>query len=65
MFDFSVPAFSPLVTRVTVAIVRSGSGCVLTLTHAGVPGEAVARNRNGWTAMLGTLERELPGVAPQ
>lgn len=55
-FDFAVPAYDPRTTRVTIEIVATGDGCVLTLTHDGVEPEYVEQTNGGWTKMLGGLE---------
>lgn len=59
VFTFGVPQFDPAMTRVTVEIAPEGDGCVLTLSHADVPPEWVDADREGWTMILGSLERAL------
>jgi len=62
-FDFSVEPYFHLVTRVAIDIVPAGGGCELTLTHdLGDSADARAnaeRTRQGWTRMLGQLEKVL------
>lgn len=59
VFTFGVPQFSPEMTRVTIEIVPAGSGCELTLTHEDVPPEWAERTQEGWTMILGALEKTL------
>ena len=61
VFDFGVPAYSPLVDRVTIAIVAGPAGCELTLTHALSPEMAdwAARVEEGWRGILEGLAAEL------
>lgn len=59
VFTFGVPQFNPAMTRVEIDIVADGPGCELTLTHYDVPGEWAARTNEGWTMLLGNLEREI------
>lgn len=58
VFTFGVPQFDPRMTRVEIDIVSKGAGCTLTLTHHGVPDEWQAPTTEGWTKLLGNLERE-------
>ncbi len=58
VFTFGVPQFDPAMSRVEIDIVAKGSGCKLTLTHFGVPAEWQAPTNEGWTKLLGNLERE-------
>ena len=60
VFLFSAdPAEEGEWTRVTVAIVPTGSGCTLTLTHEMDPQWAAyeAQTRSGWTMILDSLGR--------
>ena len=59
VFTFGVPQFDPVMTRVTVEVAPDGDGCILTLTHDDVPAEWAEQDREGWTMILGSLEREL------
>jgi uncharacterized protein YndB with AHSA1/START domain len=59
VFTFGVPKYSPLLTKVTIEIVPSGSGCDLTLTHEGVPAEYLERNVEGWNGILGGLAKAI------
>jgi len=59
VFDFSVPKYSTLETRVTIDIVPAGTGCALTLTHDGVLADSLERTRQGWTTMLQRLDDHL------
>ena len=55
-FDFAVPKYSSLVTRVTIEIVPLDSGgCELTLTHEGVLPEFAERSVEGWSMILAGL----------
>ena len=59
VFTFGVPKFSADITRVTIGIVSSGTGCELTLTHEGVLPEYSERTPEGWRMILDSLERVL------
>jgi uncharacterized protein YndB with AHSA1/START domain len=59
VFTFGVPKFSPEMTRVTVELVVSGEGCKLTLTHEGVLADYGERTKEGWTTILGNLEKSI------
>ena len=59
VFTFGVPQFDPNMTRVEIDIAAKGSGCELTLTHHDVPPEWQAQTTEGWTKLLGNLEREI------
>ncbi|WP_406694085.1 SRPBCC family protein [Singulisphaera sp. Ch08] len=59
VFKMSVPKYSPVSTRVTVAILPLGSGCQLTLTHDGVLPEYVSRTEAGWGMILEALAKTL------
>lgn len=59
VFSFGVPKFSPQMTTVTIVIEALETGCRLTLTHAGVLPEYEERNNQGWTMILGNLEKAL------
>jgi uncharacterized protein YndB with AHSA1/START domain len=57
VFTFGVPQFDPAMTRVELDFVAKDSGCELTLTHYDVPPEWQARTNEGWTMLLGNLEK--------
>ena len=57
VFTFGVPQFDPGMTRVELDFVAKGSGCELTLTHYDVPPEWQERTIEGWTMLLGQLEK--------
>lgn len=57
VFTFGVPQFDPAMTRVELDFVAKGSGCELTLTHYDVPPEWQERTIEGWTMLLGQLEK--------
>jgi uncharacterized protein YndB with AHSA1/START domain len=57
VFTFGVPQFDPAMTRVEIDIVPRGQGCELTLTHYGVPAEWSGKTEEGWTMLLGRLEK--------
>ncbi|MCR5873022.1 SRPBCC domain-containing protein [Phenylobacterium sp. J426] len=59
VFTFAVPQFDPSVTRVTVEIAPDGDGCILTLTNDDLTEEWMAPTTEGWTMILGALERAL------
>ncbi|MEC5384984.1 SRPBCC family protein [Uliginosibacterium sp. H3] len=59
VFDFAVPKYSALKTRVAVEIEAQGTGCVLSLTHAGVPEEYAERTHTGWMKILNGLSASL------
>lgn len=59
VFTFGVPQFDPTMTRVTVEVAADGDGCILTLTHQDVPPEWADQTVEGWTMILGGLERAL------
>jgi uncharacterized protein YndB with AHSA1/START domain len=59
VFTFGVPKFSPVMTRVTIEIAPTGSGCQLTLTHEGVLPEWAEPSRSGWTMILNNLAESL------
>src|SRR5262245_61628380 len=50
-------------TRATLELKPSGTGCELTLTHEGVLPEWFDRAREGWGKILGTLEGNLTNDA--
>jgi uncharacterized protein YndB with AHSA1/START domain len=60
VFTFGVPKYSPVMTRVTIDMVRSAAGCDLTLTHEGVLPDWFEQTRSGWTKILETLATTLP-----
>jgi uncharacterized protein YndB with AHSA1/START domain len=55
VFAFSVPKYSSMVTRVSVAIEPLGTGCELTLIHDNVLPEHVSRGAAGWGMVLDGL----------
>jgi uncharacterized protein YndB with AHSA1/START domain len=59
VFTFGVPQFDPAMSRVEIDIVAKDTGCELTLTHHGVPQEWQPPTTQGWTTLLGSLEREI------
>ena len=56
VFTFSVPRYSEEITRVTIDIVPTSSGCELTLTHEGVLPDWAEQTKQGWTMILNALE---------
>jgi uncharacterized protein YndB with AHSA1/START domain len=62
VFDFSVPKYSTVVTRVTVEIAERGTGCELTLTHEGLLPEYRERTAEGWSTILGNLAAMMPSA---
>ena len=59
VFEFAVPAYEATRTTVTVEIAASGSGSELTLIHDGVFESYVTQTQQGWTMILGNLEKAL------
>ncbi len=59
VFTFSVPKYSSDVSRVTIVIVPSETGCDLTLTNEDVPADYVSSTEAGWTAIFRALEAAL------
>lgn len=63
VFDFGVDPFGNDITRVTIDITPSGTGCELVLTHdlgqSDEPAAHLERTRRGWSAMLHQLEKVL------
>ena len=57
VFDFSVPKFSSIATRVSIDIRPLNDGCELTLTHDGVLPEYESRTAGGWSKILTALEQ--------
>lgn len=57
VFTFGVPKYSPVMTRVTIDITPTPTGCDLTLTHDGVLPEWATQTKAGWTTILEQLER--------
>jgi len=57
VFTFAVPAYSAESTAVTLDIAPEGSGCELTLTHAGVLPDYVDQTKAGWGMILENLGR--------
>ena len=61
VFDFSVPKYSSAVSRVSIDLAPVAGGCLLTLTHDGIPSEFVDGSRKGWTDLMVRLEEVLAG----
>jgi uncharacterized protein YndB with AHSA1/START domain len=59
LFTFGVPRYSPEMTRVSLDFLPTESGCDLTLTHEGVLSEWAEKSKEGWTMILGNLEKGL------
>jgi uncharacterized protein YndB with AHSA1/START domain len=59
VFTFGVPKYSSQMTRVTIELQPSGTGCELTLMHEGVLPEYLERTREGWSKIL---ERMLSSI---
>ncbi|MDB5802598.1 MAG: hypothetical protein JWL63_3537 [Rhodocyclales bacterium] len=59
VFDFAVPQYSPEKTRVAIDIEAQGTGCILGLTHEGVPPDYVERTHAGWAKILDGLNASL------
>ena len=61
VFTFGMPQFSPVFNRVIVKIEPDGSGCILTLTHEGVPASDREGLEMGWGDMFDHLTAALAG----
>ena len=59
VFTFGVPKYSPVITKVTIDIVATDTGCELTLTHDGVLPEWASPTESGWEMILDGLGRTL------
>jgi uncharacterized protein YndB with AHSA1/START domain len=59
VFDFIVPPFSTVPTRIEVEIVERGSESDVTLTHRNVPKDHAEKARGGWTTILNGLASSL------
>jgi uncharacterized protein YndB with AHSA1/START domain len=59
VFEFQVPKYSPVWTRVSIDIVADSAGCELVLVHQGVPPEAAERSASGWQKVLAALAQLL------
>jgi uncharacterized protein YndB with AHSA1/START domain len=57
VFTFGVPKYSPVMTRVTIDIAPTATGCDLTLTHDGVLPEWASQTKEGWGKILEQLAR--------
>jgi len=55
VFQFAVPKYSKLFTRVSIDIKPLGSGCELTLVHEGVLPEYLERTQQGWGKILSAM----------
>ncbi len=56
VFTFGMPQFSPDFNRVIVEIAPDGDGCLMTLTHEGVPPAHHPATRDGWMEMFVQLD---------
>jgi uncharacterized protein YndB with AHSA1/START domain len=59
VFTFLVPKYSQQSTTVTIDIVPLGTGCAVTLTHAGVLPEYASRTQEDWGKILAGLAATL------
>lgn len=55
VFTLSVPAYSPLTSRIEIDIEARGTGCELTLTQERVPGDIAPQVESGWTGIVDHL----------
>jgi uncharacterized protein YndB with AHSA1/START domain len=62
VFEFAVPKYSPLFTRVTIDIAPREGGCELSLMCEDVLLEWAEPTRQGWTMLLGSLARIVEGT---
>ena len=63
VFTFGVPKFSAQMTRVSIDLKSTPTGCELTLTHEGVLPEWLDRGREGWGKILDGLSAHLVGFS--
>jgi len=63
VFTFAVPKYSSVITRVTIDIALTETGCDLTLTHDNVLPEWATQTEAGWTMILDGLGRTLDRAA--
>jgi uncharacterized protein YndB with AHSA1/START domain len=63
VFTFAVPKYSSVLTRVTIDIAPTETGCDLTFTHDGVLPEWASPTESGWTKILDGLGRTLDRAA--
>jgi uncharacterized protein YndB with AHSA1/START domain len=63
VFTFGVPKFSAQMTRVSIDLIPTPTGCELTLTHEGVLPEWLDRSREGWEKIIDGLSTHLAGEA--
>ncbi len=56
VFSFGMPQFSPEFNRVIVELAPDGDGCLMTLTHEGVPDADHPATREGWEEMFVMLD---------
>ncbi len=61
VFTFGMPQFSPEYAEVAVELVADGDGCLMTLTQAPTPAEAVKPLEDGWSLMFDGLALVLAG----
>ena len=59
VFTFGIVRLAKEMSRVVIEIVPSGEGCELTLINEGVLAEYADRVPEGWTMILGNLEKSL------
>ncbi len=59
VFTFAMPQFSPDYDRITVELAPDGAGCILTLTHEGVPPDDTHATEQGWEDMFDVLTATL------
>ena len=57
VFTFGVPRYSSEMTRVSIDITPTSSGCDLTLTHEGVLPDWAEKTKEGWTMILDSLAK--------
>jgi len=55
VFDFVVPQFSSIATRITIELVPVGTSSMLTLMHEGVLPEYEDATKKGWSMILDAL----------
>lgn len=65
VFTLQVPKYAQEIDTIAVDIVPSGSGCELTLTHEMELPEWAEQTEQGWTMILGNLEKALSSADPR
>ena len=59
VFSFGVPRYAPQVTRVSIEITPTSSGCDLMFTHEDVLPDWAEKTMQGWTMILDNLGKTI------